>query len=69
MLDVKTHEHVLDCFGEEETARVAGRRMIVDPGEKIFVQHIKQKEGYKSKTVDQGRNDGVAECDDNQQGR
>ena len=42
--------------------------MIVDPGEKIFVQHVKQEERYESKTVDNGSDDGVAECDDNKQG-
>ena len=56
----------MNCFGEEETARVTGRRMIVDPGEMIFVQHVKQEERYEAKTVDNGRDDGVAECDDNQ---
>ena len=59
---------MLDCFGEEETTRVARRRMVVDPGEKIFVQHVKQEERYESKTVDNGSDDGVAECDDNKQG-
>ena len=42
--------------------------MIVDPGEKIFVQHVQQEERYESKTVDNGSDDGVAECDDNKQG-
>ena len=42
--------------------------MVIDPGEKIFVQHIKQEEGYEGKTVDNGGEDGVAECDDNEEG-
>ena len=58
----------MNCFGEEEAARVAGRRMIVDPGEKIFVQHVKQEKRYKGKAIDYGRENRVAECDDNQQG-
>ena len=40
----------------------------MDPSEKIFVQHIKQEERYEGKTVDYGGDDGVAECDDDQQG-
>ena len=59
---------MVNCFGEEETARVAGRRMIVDPGEKIFVQHIKQEERYEGKAVNHGGDDGVTERDDNKQG-
>ena len=60
---------MLDCFGEEETARVAGRRLIIDPGQKIFVQHVEQEEGRKGKAIDDGRDDGVTERDDNQQRR
>ena len=69
MLDVKSHKHMLECLGEEETARLAGRRLIMDPGEKILVQHIEQEEGCEGKAVDDGRDDGVAERDDNQQRR
>ena len=57
---------MMNRFGEEETARVTGRRMIVDPGEMIFVQHVKQEERYEAKTVNNGGDDRVAECDDNQ---
>ena len=69
MLDVKPHKHMLDCFDEEETARVAGRWFIIDPGEKIFVQHVEQEEGCEGKAIDDGRDDGVTERDDNQQRR
>ena len=58
----------MNCFGEEETTRVAGRWIIVDPGEKIFVQHVKQEERYEGKTIDNGGDDGVTERDDNKQG-
>ena len=42
--------------------------MIVDPSEMIFVQHVEQEERYEGEAVDYGTDDGVAECDDNQQG-
>ena len=58
----------MDCFGEKKTTCVAGRWMIVDPGEQILVQHVKQEEGYKGKAVDYGGDNGIAKCDDNQQG-
>jgi hypothetical protein len=58
---------MLNCFGEKQTARVAGRRMIVDPSEEIFVQHVEQEECYQSHAVDDGSNDRVAERNDNQQ--
>ena len=43
--------------------------MIVDPSEMIFIQHVKQEERYEGEAVYYGTDDGVAECDDNQQGR
>lgn len=60
---------MLECFGEEETASVTRKRLIIDPGEKIFVQHVEQEEGCKGQAVDDGGDDRVAKRDNNQQRR
>ena len=69
LLDIKPDEHMVQRFGEEEAAGLAGRRLIVDPGEKVFVQEIGQEEGPKREAVDDGRYDGIAERDYNQLSR
>ena len=56
-------------FREEEAASFAGGRLIVDPGEEIFVQEVEQEEDRKREAVDDGRYDGIAERDYNQLSR
>jgi hypothetical protein len=69
LLDIKPNEYVVYRFGEEEAAGFAGGRLIVDPGEKVFVQEVEQEEGRKREAVDDGRYDGIAERDYNQLSR
>jgi len=69
LLDIKPDEYVVHRFREKEAASFAGGRLIVDPGEKVFVQEIKQEEGRKREAVNDGRYDGIAERDYNQLGR
>jgi len=65
LLDIKPNEYMVYSLGEEEAAGFAGGRLIVDPGEKVFVQEVEQAEGRKREAVDDGRNDGIAERDYN----
>ena len=65
LLNIKPNEYVVHRFREKEAAGFAGGRLIVDPGEKIFVQEVKQEEGHKRNTVDERRYDGIDECDYN----
>lgn len=48
---------MLDCLGDEVTARVTRKRLSIDPG---FVWHIEQEENLEVQAVDDGRDDGVA---------
>ena len=69
LLDIKPNKYMVYRFGEEEAAAFAGGRLIVDPGEKVFVQEVKQAESRKREAVNDGRYDGIAECDYNQLSR
>jgi hypothetical protein len=60
LLDIKPDEYMVHRFGEEEAASFAGGRLIVDPGEKVFVQQVEQEEGRKREAVNNGRYDGIA---------
>ena len=57
---------MVHSFREEEAAGFAGGRLIVDPGEKVFVQEVEEEEGRKCKAINDGRYDGIAERDYNQ---
>ena len=52
-------------FREKEAAGFARGRLIIDPGEKIFVQEVEQDEGSKRNAVDERRYDGIHESDYN----
>ena len=69
LLDIKPDEYMVHRFREEEATGFAGGRLIVDPGEKVFVQKVEQEEGRKSEAVDDGRYDGITERDYNQLSR
>jgi hypothetical protein len=69
LLDIKPNEYMVHRFREEEAAGFAGGRLIVDPGEKVFVQEVEQEEGRKREAVNDGRYDGIAERDHNQLSR
>jgi hypothetical protein len=66
LLDIKPNEYMVYCFGEEEAAGVAGGGLIIDPGEKVFVEEVEQTEGCKREAIDDRRYDGIAERDYNQ---
>jgi len=66
LLDIEPNKYMLNRLREEESARVARMRLIVDPCEEIFVQYVEQEEGRKREAIDDGGYDGIAERDDNQ---
>ena len=68
LLHIEPNEYMVNCFREEEPAGLAGRRLIVDPSEKVFVQEVEQKEGCKREAIDDRRYDGITERDCNQLG-
>jgi hypothetical protein len=40
LLDIKPNKYMVHRFREEEAAGFAGGRLIVDPGEKVFVKEV-----------------------------
>jgi hypothetical protein len=69
LLDIQPDEYMVHRFREEEATGFAGGRLIVDPGEKVFVQEVEKEEGRKREAVNDGRYDGIAERDHNQLSR
>ena len=69
LLDIKPNEYMVQRFREEEAAGFARGRLIVDPGEKVFVQEVDQEEAGKREAVDDGRYDRIAERDYDQLSR
>lgn len=66
LLDIEPNKYMLKCFGEEESAGLAGLGLIVDPCEKVLIQEVKQKERAKCEAINDGGYDGIAKSDDNQ---
>lgn len=66
LLDIEPNKYMLNRLGEEEPARVARMRLIVDPREEVLVQEVEEEEGRKREAIDDGSYDGIAERDDNQ---
>lgn len=69
LLDIKPDEDMVHRFREEEAAGFTGRRLVINPGEKVFVHQVEQEEGPKREAVNNGRYDGIAERDYNQLSR
>jgi hypothetical protein len=69
LLDIEPNEYMVQRFREEEAAGFAGGRLIVDPGEKVFVQEVEQEESRKREAIDNGGYDGIAQRDYNQLSR
>ena len=42
LLDIQPDKYMLNCLGEEEPARVARMRLVVDPSEEVLVQEVEQ---------------------------
>lgn len=61
LLDVHAHEHMLHGFRIEQASSVRSRWLGVLVQKEVFVELVEQEEGENSKTVDDGRDHGVAE--------
>ena len=68
LLDIKPNKYMVHSFREEKAAGFAGGRLIIDPGEKVFVQEVEQEEGRKREAADNGRYDGIGKRDYHQLG-
>jgi len=66
LLDIESNKYMLNCPREEESARVARMRLIVDPSEEVLVQEVEQEKGRKREAVNDGGYGRIAERDDNQ---
>lgn len=66
LLDIEPNKYMLNRLREEESARVARMRLLVDPREEVLVQEVEQEEGRKCEAIDDRGYDGIAERDDNQ---
>jgi hypothetical protein len=60
LLNIQTHEHMLNGFRVEQASGVRRRRLSELIQEEVFVELIEQEEGEDRKTVDDRRNDGIA---------
>lgn len=67
LLDIHADEDVLNGLGEEEAARLTAGRLIELPQEQVFPQVIVAEEGEACQAVNNGGDDGIGECDNDDQ--
>lgn len=61
LLNIQPNEDMLDCFGEEQSTRIARRRLLILPQKQILVEHVERKECGTSETVDDRGDDRVSQ--------
>ena len=61
LLHVHADEDMLDCLGEEEAASVGCGGLLKLPQEQVLVEFVEREEGEAGETVDDGRDNGVAD--------
>jgi hypothetical protein len=59
LLDIQAHKDMLERLGEEHTARVRRRRLLIGIQEKVFVELIKQEKGRARQAIDDRGNNRV----------